>query len=151
MGEEPRAAYNNRAGEDPDYKQLIEDPWFGALSAVSTANDIIIALADGVTIDDGGDADKNIEASAYLLRGLSTGYLGLMFDKGYRATEDTDVSQPVDFLPYTELIVAAEADLNQAISIASSGGDGFGMTFFNGLTLTPSQFIELAHSYAARF
>ena len=151
MGEEPRQAYNNRASESADYKQLTEDPWFGALSAVSTANDILLALQAGTSIDNGGDQDKMVEASALFLRGVSTGYLGLIFDQAFRVVETDDVSQQLDFVPYTGMIQPAVDDLMQAASIAGSAGAGFSHQFFNGITMDPTQFIQLCHSYSARF
>ncbi len=151
MGEEPRRAYNNRSSEAADYKQFIEDPWFGALSAVSTANDILLALQGGTTIDNGGDQDLMVEASALFLRGVSTGYIALLFDQGFRVLETDDVSQQLDFVPYTSMVQPAIDDLNQAISIASSAGAGFSHQFFNGIAMDKDQFIQLAHSYAARF
>ena len=83
MGEEPRAAYNNRPSEEADYKQMVEDPWFDNLSAVSSANDVLIALENGITIDNGGPQDKSIEAASHFLRGVSWGYLGLLFDQAF--------------------------------------------------------------------
>lgn len=151
MGEEPRRAYNNRQAEAADYKQFIEDPWFGALSGISTANDILLALDGGTTIDNGGDQDKMVRASAYMLRGLGVGYLGLLFDKSYRVLESDDIAEKLEFVDYTGMIQPAVDDLMQAETLAASAGDGFSMQFFNGLSLTKEQFIQVANSYAARF
>ena len=151
MGEEPRRAYNNRQAEAADYKQFIEDPWFGALSAISTANDILLALDGGTTIDNGGDQDKMIRASAYMLRGISLGYLTLLFDKAYRVVESDDISQQLEFTPYTGLLQPTIDDLTEAATIAASAGDTFSMQFFNGLSLDKDQFTKITHSYSARF
>ena len=152
MGEEPRKSYNNRATEDPDYQQLVEDPWFGSLSAVSTANDIIVALNKGVTIDNGGPRDESILASARMLRGLGWGHLGLMFDRAIIAFEDTDVEQQIPYTSYKDMIPPAVAELEAAIEIAAKiDAASFEHPHFNGLNLTREQFIQLAHSYAARF
>lgn len=151
MGEEPRDAYNNRATESQDYRKMIEDPWFGALSAVSTANDILNALDGGTSIDNGGDRDQSIRAAAYLLRGLSNGYLGLMFDTGFRVLETDDVANPFDFVPYTTMVDASIEDLDLAISVAQGAGGDFTHEFFNGVTLDKDMFIKLSNSYAARF
>ena len=83
MGEEPRQTYNNRASESADYKQVVDDPWFGCLSAISTANDIINALDNGITVDNGGDSDISLRSGAYFLRGIARGYIGLIFDRVY--------------------------------------------------------------------
>ncbi|MEM7297961.1 MAG: RagB/SusD family nutrient uptake outer membrane protein, partial [Bacteroidota bacterium] len=151
MGEEPRATYNNRASESADYKQVVDDPWFGCLSAISTANDILNALGDGITVDNGGDADKSLEAGALFLRGIARGYVGLIFDRGYIVDEDTDLTQTLEFRPYTEIIASAVSDMEAAIVVANTGGDDFSHGFFNGVTMDAAQVTALAHSYAARF
>jgi len=151
MGEEPRDAYNNRASESQDYRKMVEDPWFGALSAVSTANDILIALDGGTTIDNGGDRDQSIRAAAYLLRGISNGYLAMLFDVGFRVLETDDISVQFDFVPYTTMVQAAVEDLDLGIATAQSAGGTFSHAFFNGVTLDQDQFIKLSNSYAARF
>ena len=47
--------------------------------------------------------------------------------------------------------VPAIAELELAADLAGSIGGDFVFNYFNGLSLTSEQFIELAHSYAARF
>ena len=151
MGAEPREAYNNDAAESQDYRKMAEDPWFGSLSAISTANDILLALDGGTTIDNGGVRDQSIRAAAFFLRGVSNGYLGLIFDEGFTVVESTDVSQPLEFVPYTTMIQSGIDDLSMAISTAQAAGADFSHTYFNGVTLTQDQFIRLSNSYAARF
>lgn len=151
MGSEPRDAYNNAASESQDYRKLSEDPWFGALSAISTANDILLALDGGTTIDNGGPRDQSIRAAALFLRGISNGYLGLIFDVGYVVVESTDVSQPLEFAPYTTMVQSAIDDLTMAISTAQGAGADFDHSFFNGVTMDLDQFVKLSNSYAARF
>ena len=151
FGKEPREFYNNRSNEDPDYKQVAEDPWFGCLSAVSSANDVLAALEKGISIDDGGPQDQSVRAAAHFLRGLSWGYLGLIFDKGLIANENTDVTKEIPFSEYPEMIEAAEKELNEAIAIATGAGVDFLHLYFNGVRLDSDQFIRLCHAYAARF
>ena len=151
MGEEPRAPYNNRSSEESDYKELVENPWQGCLTAVSSANDILFALDNGVTIDNDGPADQSIRAAAHFLRGVSWGYLGLIFDKALIVDENTDLTGKLPFYPYPEVIETAVEELEKAIDLSGQAGENFILTAFNGLTLGSDQFIRLAHSYAARF
>jgi hypothetical protein len=151
LGEEPRKFYNNRATEEEDYRRLAEAPWFGCLSAASSANDVFHALAQGVSIDNGGQQDQSIRAAAHLLRGLSWGYLGLIFDQAILADENADLQQPLSFQPYPEVVEAAVAELERAISLAQGIGSDFLHTYFNGVRLTLEQFTQLCHAYAARF
>ncbi len=151
MGDEPRKAYNNRSHEDPDYQQVAEDPWYGCLSAVSTANDILNALDKGVGIDNGGDQDKTIRAAAHFLRAVSWGYLGLIFDQTLIVYENDDLSGAIPFTPYQGAIKAAAAEMEEAIRLADSAADGFFHNYFNGVDLDKEEFKQLSHSYAARF
>ncbi len=151
MGMEPRTIYNNRTTEDPDYRQVVEVPWFGCLSAVSTANDVLVALGKGVSIDNSGPQDQSIKAAAHLLRGLSWGYLGLLFDQTLLADENTDIESDIPFSTYAEAIASAVDELETGISIAEAQGDNFVHRYFNGLTLDEAGFIRLSHAYAARF
>ena len=151
MGEEPRLAYNNRSVEDPDYKKIVEAPWYGCLTAVSSANDVLSALENGVTIDKGGPQDQSIRAAAHFLRGLSWGYLGLIFDQALLVDEETNLEKELPFTAYQEMIVPAVAELEEAVTLAELAGINFIHPFFNGLTLDVNQFVQLSHSYAARF
>jgi hypothetical protein len=151
MGFEPRRAYNNRSSEEQDYRQVVEDPWYGCLSAVSTANDILNALDRGITLDKGGDQDLAVEAAAYFLRGVSWGYLGLIFDQATLAYEGDDITQLLPFAPYQQVITAAVAQLDQAVTIANQANDGFFHDYFNGVELDKQRFVQFCHSYAARF
>ena len=151
MGEEPRTFYNNRSSEETDYKQLITIPWQGCLSAVSSANEVLQALENGVTIDNDGPQDQMIRASAHLLRGLSWGYLGLLFDQALLVDETTEFNENMPLTPYKEMIAPAVAELERAAEIATPLELNFVHSFFNGLSLDVTQFVQLCHSYAARF
>ncbi len=151
FGEEPRTFYNNRFTEEPDYRQVAEGPWFGCLSAVSSANDVLLALENGVSIDNGGPQDESIKAASLFLRGVSWGYLGLIFDQALIVDEQTDLDQDLILSPYSDVIARAISELEQAIGIAESVGIDFTHNFFNGVQLDLSRFTQLSNSYAARF
>ena len=151
MGEEPRLAYNNRITEEPDYRQIVEVPWFGCLSAVSTANDVFTALDDGISFDNGGPQDQSVRAAAHFLRGVSWGYLGLIFDRALLVVEDTDIQQSLSFSPYEEVIARAVEELDAARDLAQNIGIDFIHNFFNGIVLDSEGFVRLCNSYAARF
>lgn len=151
FGFEPRTFYNNRSNEDPDYKKVVEDPWEACLSAVSSANDVLGALNDSISLDQGGPQDQTIRAAAHFLRGVSWGYLGLIFDQSLIATDTTDITKIIPFSTYQTMIAAAESELNQAIALADGVGIDFLHTYFNGVRLDAEQFKRLCHSYAARF
>jgi hypothetical protein len=151
LGMEPRTAYNNRSTEETDYRQVVQAPWFGCLSAAATANDIFEALDRGVSIDNDGPQDQGIRASAHFLRGLSWGYLGLIFDRGLLVEANTDLEQNLNFTDYPDMVSAAVTELETAIDLVDPLGEDFVHTYFNGLRLDADAFIRLSHAYAARF
>ncbi|MBX2877406.1 MAG: RagB/SusD family nutrient uptake outer membrane protein [Saprospiraceae bacterium] len=151
MGMEPRTSYNNRATEEIDYRKVVQEPWFACLSAVATANDILEALDRGITIDQGGPQDQGIRAAAHFLRGVSWGYLGLIFDQGLLVAEKANLEAALDYKNYQEMIAAAVAELEMAIQITSPLGEDFVHQYFNGVRLDVPKFNELSHAYAARF
>lgn len=151
LGAEPRNAYNNRLTEENDYRKIVQEPWFGCLSAVATANDILAALDRGVSVDNNGPQDEGIRSAAYFLRGISWGYLGLLFDQAILVNEATNLEETLDFTPYPEMIEAAVAELELAIQTAQPLGEDFVHQYFNEVRLDVDQFAQLAHSYAARF
>ncbi len=152
MSEEPRDPYNNQSSETQDYQQVVTDPWQGGYAGVFNANAVLAAiLNDGLTLGS-EDQDQMILASAYFLRGISLGYLGLMFDQAYITDENTDLLEPLEFSPYQEVIEAAVQDMERAIDVANGGIDFImDASFFNGLTMSNAQLGRLANSYAARF
>lgn len=151
MGKEPRTAYNNRSTESSDYQQIAEVPWYGCLTAVSTANDVLKALDEGVSIDQGGPLDESIKAAAYFLRGVSWGYIGLIFDQGLIADEQTDLNEKLAFVSYEKMIDAAIGELEKARVSSESAGSDFIHSYFNGITMDSKKFRDLCHSYEARF
>lgn len=151
MGAEPRTPYNNRATEDLDYRKIAEVPWAACLSAVSSANDVLNALDKGISIDNGGAQDKSLRAAAYFLRGVSWGYLGLIFDQTLLADEATDLEKDIPFSTYEAAIAAAVDELEAAIALAQPLGDDFVHRYFNGLNFDGVGFAQLSHAYAARF
>jgi hypothetical protein len=151
MSDEPRQVYNNSISEPADYRAIVEVPWYGCLSAVALANDVLIAMDEGISIDKNGPADQSVRAAAHMLRGLSWGYLGLLYDEVLLVDESTPLDGKLTFSPYTQAINAAVSELDLALALATSANIDFIHSSFNGLVLNDQQFIALCHSYSARF
>lgn len=151
LGQEPRPAYNNRTSEEANYREIAEAPWYGCLSAVSSANDVLRALETGVTIDNGAAQDQSIRAAAHFLRGVSWGYLGLIYDQALLVDENTDLGEELAFSAYRDMIDAAEAELAEAAALAESVDFDFSHGYFHGLVLSAEAFARLSHAYTARF
>src|SRR5690606_22044117 len=91
-----------------------------------------------------------------LMQGVSLGYLGELFDKGYIIDEHSPLlADPEAPLPpystYTEMQAAAIASLKEAIAIADTATFTLPETWITGQSLTSEELVRLAHSYIARF
>ncbi len=132
---------------------VLEQPWQGNYSAVSTGNDVLNAINNnGITWVVGGvDNTPMLKATAHLLRGLSYGNIGLLFEKGFIVDENSDLTQKFDFVTYQEVISFALNDLDAAIQIAASNSFEIPTTTINGVAISSANLIKLCNSYKARF
>lgn len=96
---------------------------------------------------DGVDKTLEKEAAAYFVRGISLGFIGLVYDKAYRVTQDSDLVA-LEFESYTDIINHAVSDLEKAATLA---GSAVSLRVYDGGIVTNSEFVKVAHSYAAKF
>lgn len=151
LSNEPRNPILNSASWSD--RTVIEQPWQGNYAAIASANDVIGAINNnGITWVEGGvDKTQMVLAASYLLRGLSYGHLALLFEKGFSVDENTDVSQPLPFISYSELTALAVSDLDLAIGIANSNTFEIPNTVINGVAISDADLVKLCNSYKARF
>lgn len=140
FSEEPRLRVDNTTSYSAG--SAISTYFGGFNSAIATTN---LFIANEELSDD-------IRAQAYFLRGLSRGYLGMIYDQSYFLDENFDATtDEAEFQPYTTLIEGALSDIDQAISLAG-GSPSF---VFNAMpnpadTWTQAEFLDIANSIAAR-
>lgn len=140
FSEEPRLRLDNTTAYSAS--TAISTYFGGFNSAIATAN---LFIANEELSDD-------IRAQAYFLRGISRGYLGMIYDQSYFLDENFDATtDEAEFQPYTTLIEGALSDIDQAISLAG-GSPSF---VFNAMpnpadTWTQAEFLDIANSMAAR-
>ncbi len=131
-------------------------PWYGLYGAIGTANDILkgIRVSGNVVMSGTTDISNQTVAQALFIRGLSYGYLGLLFDRGFIVDETTDLANfaftEANLQAYTALRDQAVADIDAAVAIANANSS-FQITQFNGLTLDQNRSVRLMNSYAAKF
>jgi starch-binding outer membrane protein, SusD/RagB family len=131
---------------------VMEQPWGGYYSAASSSSDIITSLNSGVKfLDKGVDQSNSIKATAYFLRGISLGYLGLLFDKAVIIDENTDPLAVAVISNYKDMVKAALADLKKSMEISAAGKFELPKEVINGYTLDNDELFRLANSYSARF
>ena len=144
---QPRMRVNNTTGYA--YAFVMNNPWLRFYSAIGSANDVIRVIQnDNQTIVvDGVDLTQKYLAAAYFLRGVSTGYLGMLYDQALILDENSGV---VDPSPYADVIEASIADLQRAITTAE-GASNFDWDLLpTGESLDLAAFRGFANSFAAR-
>lgn len=153
FSEEPRLRLDNTTAYSAS--TAISTYFGGFNSAIATSNLFINNIVnDGleITNPEGEDVTDDILAQAYFLRGLSRGYLGMIYDQAYFLDENFDAeNDEAEFSPYTTLISGSLSDLDEAISLASAS-----TTFsFNAMpnpadSWSREQFLDVVNSLAAR-
>lgn len=96
----------------------------------------------------GNDRTIDCQIGAYYVKGVSQGYLGVIFDRGI-IVDDTSIATRAFPNSYKELIANGISHLDRALEIAGGIND-FKFDFLSGITISKSDFIKLANSIAAR-
>jgi hypothetical protein len=159
MSSEPRIAWNN----DPSYARApsVEDPWFDHYVTVSNAADVLNSISNrGEEAFTNAGVDPNrLRALVNFTMGLSYGYIGATFDRGFLVDETTDLEAvargdvELELVPYTQVLDFGIAKLDKAIEVASNNSFQIpaDRDWIFGLTLTNDDLVQLANSFKARF
>lgn len=149
LSNEPRNSIPNTASWSD--ANVLEQPWGGYYAAASGACDVIKAINNGVVYEvDGEDQTNSILASAYFLRGISIGYLGLLFDKAIIIDENSSATITT-LSNYNDVIAAALSDLQKARELSEANIFTLPENFINGYVIDNTKLVRLSNSYAARF
>jgi hypothetical protein len=137
---------------------ILEGPYNGLNSAVSSANDVLreieIERPDRPLRIDGEDVTQRTRAGAYLLRGLSYGYLANIYDQAFITTQEFDAEEDLEdleFQDYSEVLDQAISDLGQAREIAENNSFTLPDVLPFSQAMTASRLERVASSYEARF
>ena len=148
VSEEPRTVLNN----DPSYGDAIyfQAAFYGLYAVISQVNDALLLIENGMDIGTNGADNNMVKASAFLIRGMALGQLGLAYDKAMVPLHTSDLAT-LDFLPWNEVIEAAIEDLDRAIALADDNVFSWPSGTINGITVNNTFVSKLASSYVARF
>ena len=142
FAKEPRVTLTNRTADD--FKFNIEEFYEHFSEAYRTTNLFInhATSSDSALI-------KQKRGIAYFIRGVSQGYLGLIYDKVY--LDDFDNDEENELVEYPELIENSLSDLDRAISFFEEN-PGFEHTNLpgNNNSLSSGYLMDIANSFAAR-
>lgn len=152
LSQEPRIALNNSTV----YQRIgvIQNPWYDMYGVISSANDVLLAIKDGVVITEGAnDVTARAQTFAKLMQGIAHGYLALRFDSAYVADESLDLSTAkIELVTFTVVRDAAIAQLTEAAALATANTFTVPSTgWINGLALTNLDLVRIANHYRARF
>lgn len=146
---EPRLRLNNNAS----YRGAVTwntfyNNFYQANLDATIALDIIEVQKKNIVDNLGNDRTKDCQVAAYFAKGVSQGYLGVIFDKGLivdQANQDTR-SFPNS---YKELVANGLKLIDRSIALAEEN-EGLKFDFLTGVSIDRITFIQLANSLAAR-
>lgn len=149
LSAEPRSAWNNSPVNARN--NVNETPWQDLYATISSVNDALKAIDDGLVIVDNTRTART-KAVGKFIQGISHGYLGLYFDQAFLVDEklDLDTITTPAFTPHAEVIDAAIAMLDEAIATAQGTDFTLPVESWLYVALTRDQFVQLANSFAAR-
>jgi len=149
LSAEPRSAWNNSPVNARN--NVTEEPWYNLYATISSVNDAIAAIDDGLVITDPTNTART-RAVGKFMQGLSHGYLGLYFDKAFIIDEtvDLDTITTPEFSPYPEVTAVGIAQIDEAITIAQANNFSLPATSWLFVNMNRDEFVRLANSMAAR-
>lgn len=145
----PREAYINDPSASDRF--LSSTPWSNMYTAISGAVDGLKLIENPSIVAPNAEAENRMKSFANFVLGISHGTIANHFDKGFIVDETSDLSA-LEFSAYNEVLVAAIAKLDLAISQAPDGSfTSLPTSWINGNEFTPAQLRRVMSSYAARF
>lgn len=147
LSDEPRKAFNNDVSYT--YASTFETYYSSMHATNSQMNDVLKKINEGMKLGNNGRDTKMITAYTHFIQGVSIGYLGLVYDKSFIVTENSD-PKLVGLSNYNEVIDSALAKLDVAIAICKKKNFKIQKDWINGREYTSKEFAKIANSYAAR-
>lgn len=151
----PRAANDNQIGNVCGGEQSLV--YFRHSETGRGAADILRRMNDGLTFGTPAQDARN-RAFAEFMRGLSLGYLALLYDSAAVTSAGDEVTAtgtavPGELTDFKTVMDSALVALNNAVTAATADGSGFplpGNWMFTSTSMTAPEFIKVVRSYRAR-
>lgn len=148
-GRLPRIAIMNDVAA-PNYGNFTR-VWYRSYRAIAALASGLQALNDPDIADAlGANAVAMDRAYGKFVQALSHASVAQMYDRGFLMTEDTDISQPLDPMPYDELMTEALALFDEAISLSQAATFTLPYDWMN-MDVTNQDLVRFAYSLKARF
>jgi hypothetical protein len=149
------ASNSNAPGNGCDGDQ--KNPYFVLNEVVRVSSGFLGNIASGSLKMDSPARETRDKAFAEFLRGISLGYLSLIYDSSAVVTQDTKGDDPGKLVGYREVLDSSNAALQRAIDLTNTnaaGANGFPLPAAwipSPTSYTQAEFIKLIHSYRAMF
>ena len=147
LGMEPREAYVNT----PTYsrRMLTEAYYRNIVSVATSCADVLNVIDEGMIIGKDGEDTQMVLAMSKFVMGISNGYIGLMFDKGYPIRSIADYTNN-ETSTHQEMVEIGISLLEETIAICELNKFDLPDTWIPGDKYSNLELAELAHSFIAR-
>lgn len=142
---EPRERLSNEVGGT--FGSVFNRDWEAFYRAIATANDILKQVETWETETD--DSKNKVRASALTLKGLATGYVGLIYKEGVILDSNIPTNE-MTFSNYKDIISKAVTYLNEAKDIYINNVD-INWDYLPGFDLSSTEITQVINTYAAKF
>lgn len=122
---EPRIAYNNSSANNDRF--VTEEAWDFSYGTIGAANDALRAIKGGLSLGSPTITEK-YQHLAMFSQAASYFKLGLMFDKGFVVTEDSDPVVPPTLVPYSQVVDSASAMFDRLIASTAGKSHTYAVT-----------------------
>jgi hypothetical protein len=105
----------------------VEALWYGYYTVLSNANDVLTGIKNGVCFDNDCTQDSTLtvrnKAMAKMLQGMALAGVAVIYDQGFFADENTDLTHPssLPFSTRAEMRDSALSKLSQAYALTGLG------------------------------
>lgn len=146
---EPRLRLNNNTS----YRGAVTwntfyNNFYQANLDATLALDIIEKQNKKIVDNNGVDRTSDCQIAAYYAKGISQGYLGVIFDRGI-IVDDVNLTTRDFPNSYKQLIENGLKHIDKSIALATAATT-LNFNFLNGVTISKADFLRLANSLAAR-
>ncbi len=147
MSMEPRVFLDNSPSYA--YHSVINNYWRYMYSVTTTANDVVLAIENGLEIGENGSETAMVKGFSHFMQGLGNGYIGLVYDRTFPSDENTDY-ETLLVTDYAASINLAIEQLEKSIEIFDNNDFVLPEDWINGNAFTSGDMSKLAHSFIAR-
>lgn len=147
MSKEPRVFLNNNISYV--YHTAYNNFYRRMYRVVTSANDILQAIENGVEVGESGEETEMVKGMCYFMQGLGNGYIGLVYDQGFPSDETVVDYSALQVQPYTVSIDMAIQELEKAIEIFDANSFTLPVNWMS-REFSSEEMSKIAHSFIAR-